>query len=231
MADEVRRGQRHTEAENPPRQRYRGWHTGILRDLDPFFSSPSSLLPPHTLKLLGGLLAFAGFLTARNSPRFLLRLVQAVAPPSVVFSCERFLTAPLRALSPTGLLTATYYPSVRISFVPFFKIERRAAGLLFLFDRPFPGIVGLLGILPVGLLARIIGRFFPAHRAPPATWSDTGFSAPPCGTTPPGIEVTGLVTSMIPARPSPATTSIAATAAAAKMIKGRFNAVLLLSFF
>src|ERR1700712_209899 len=47
-----------------------------------------------------------GFLTAINSPDPLLRLVQAVAPPSFVFSCVRFFTAPFRALSPTGLFTA-----------------------------------------------------------------------------------------------------------------------------
>src|SRR3989442_12095696 len=41
-----------------------------------------------------------------NSPDDLLLLVQALTPASVVFSCERFFTAPLRALSPTGLFTA-----------------------------------------------------------------------------------------------------------------------------
>jgi hypothetical protein len=35
-----------------------------------------------------------------NSPDFLLRLVQLLAPPIVVFVCERFFTAPLRVLSP-----------------------------------------------------------------------------------------------------------------------------------
>jgi hypothetical protein len=49
----------------------------------------------------------ADFLTAINSPDFLLRFVQAVTPPSFVLSCVRFFTAPLRALSPNGLLTAT----------------------------------------------------------------------------------------------------------------------------
>jgi hypothetical protein len=48
----------------------------------------------------------AGFFIAMNWPDVLLRLVHAVAPASVVFSCERFFTAPLRALSPTGLLTS-----------------------------------------------------------------------------------------------------------------------------
>jgi hypothetical protein len=49
---------------------------------------------------------FAGRLTAMNSPLPLLRFVQPDAPPMVVFVCERFFTAPLRALSPIGLLTA-----------------------------------------------------------------------------------------------------------------------------
>jgi hypothetical protein len=41
-----------------------------------------------------------------NSPDVLLRLVQPVAPPILVFSWLRFRTAPFRALSPTGLLVA-----------------------------------------------------------------------------------------------------------------------------
>jgi hypothetical protein len=49
---------------------------------------------------------FAGFLTAINSPLFLFRLVQAVALPSLVFTCDRFFTEPLRALSPDGLFVA-----------------------------------------------------------------------------------------------------------------------------
>jgi hypothetical protein len=48
----------------------------------------------------------AGFFTAMNSPDVLLRFVQALTPPSFVLSWLRFFTAPLRALSPTGLLTA-----------------------------------------------------------------------------------------------------------------------------
>jgi hypothetical protein len=32
-----------------------------------------------------------------NSPDALLCFVQAVAPPSLVFNCDRFFTAPLRA--------------------------------------------------------------------------------------------------------------------------------------
>jgi hypothetical protein len=40
-----------------------------------------------------------------NSPEFLSRFVQALAPPKVLFVCDRFFTAPLRALSPAGLLT------------------------------------------------------------------------------------------------------------------------------
>src|SRR6476646_9026970 len=46
------------------------------------------------------------FFTPMNRPLSLLRLVQAVLPISLPLSCERFRTAPLRALSPTGLLTA-----------------------------------------------------------------------------------------------------------------------------
>jgi hypothetical protein len=57
---------------------------------------------------------------------------------------------------------------MRFGFVPFLQIRRRAAGLLFFFDRPFPGLIGLPGVFPVGPLARIIGWLFLAHRAPPA---------------------------------------------------------------
>ena len=47
-----------------------------------------------------------GFFTAMNSPDVLLRLVQVVAPASYVLIWVRFFSAPLRALSPTGLFTA-----------------------------------------------------------------------------------------------------------------------------
>jgi hypothetical protein len=47
-----------------------------------------------------------GFLTAMNFPDDALRLVQALALPSFVFTWLRFFTAPLRALSPAGLFTA-----------------------------------------------------------------------------------------------------------------------------
>lgn len=42
-----------------------------------------------------------------NSLLDLSRLVQVVAPPILVLVCDRFFTAPLRALSPTGLSAAT----------------------------------------------------------------------------------------------------------------------------
>src|SRR5689334_19679537 len=47
-----------------------------------------------------------GRFSAMNSPEFLSRFAQALAPPIVALVCERFFTAPLRALSPVGLLTA-----------------------------------------------------------------------------------------------------------------------------
>lgn len=59
------------------------------------------------LNFFAAVFFLAGFFTAMNSPDFLFRLVQTLAPPSFVLTCERFLTAPLRALSPTGLLTAS----------------------------------------------------------------------------------------------------------------------------
>jgi hypothetical protein len=68
------------------------------------------LLKPHALEFFAAFLPFAGLLTPMNSPDVLSRLVKAEAPPNVVFVCERFLTAPLRALSPTGLLTAMFPP-------------------------------------------------------------------------------------------------------------------------
>jgi hypothetical protein len=56
------------------------------------------------LNFLAAFFFAAGFFTAMNSPDVLLRLVRH--PPSLFFNCVRFLTAPLRALSPTGLFTA-----------------------------------------------------------------------------------------------------------------------------
>jgi hypothetical protein len=47
---------------------------------------------------------FAFFLTAMNWPPALLRFVDVSV--SGFFNCVRFFTAPLRALSPVGLLTA-----------------------------------------------------------------------------------------------------------------------------
>lgn len=43
-------------------------------------------LSTHALELFGGLFFLAGFFTAMNSPPFLLRWVQAVAPPSLVLT-------------------------------------------------------------------------------------------------------------------------------------------------
>jgi hypothetical protein len=68
------------------------------------------------LNFLAAAFSLAGFLTAMNSPPFLLRLVQAVAPASFVFSCERFFTAPFRALSPIGLLVATEFSLVVVIY-------------------------------------------------------------------------------------------------------------------
>jgi hypothetical protein len=62
------------------------------------------------LNFLAAFFFAADFFTAMNSPDVLLRLVQAVTPPSLFFSCVRFLTAPLRALSPTGLFTIVSSP-------------------------------------------------------------------------------------------------------------------------
>jgi hypothetical protein len=47
------------------------------------------------------------YFKAMNSLLDLSRLVQVVAPPILVLVCDRFFTAPLRALSPTGLSAAT----------------------------------------------------------------------------------------------------------------------------
>jgi hypothetical protein len=50
-----------------------------------------------------------GRFKAINSPEFLLRLVHALVPPNVVLVCDRFFTAPLRALSPVALFTAMFF--------------------------------------------------------------------------------------------------------------------------
>jgi hypothetical protein len=53
-----------------------------------------ALLAPHNLDVFAAVFFVAGFFTAMNSSDVLLRLVQAVTPPSFVFSWVRFLTAP-----------------------------------------------------------------------------------------------------------------------------------------
>src|ERR1700712_897999 len=69
-----------------------------------------------------------------NSPDVLSRLVQAGFPITAVLRCVRFFTAPLRALSPTGLLTAiVLLPSeywYRATSRDRAWAHRRAAGLL-----------------------------------------------------------------------------------------------------
>ena len=67
-------------------------------------------LKPHALEFLCGLLALRGLLDAHEFAGRLVALGESGSPPNVVFVCERFLTAPLRALSPTGLLTAMFPP-------------------------------------------------------------------------------------------------------------------------
>jgi hypothetical protein len=94
---------------------------------------------------------------------------------------------------------------------------------LFFFDWPLPGFIGLLGVLPVSLLARIIAWIFLAHRlAPPVVCSDNGFSAPPSGTTPLGTAATGFFMSTIPVRPRPTKTSATTAAMAAQMASALF---------
>jgi hypothetical protein len=51
---------------------------------------------------------FLAFLIAMNSPDVVSRFVQVEAPSIVVLVWLRFLTAPLRALSPVGLLVAIH---------------------------------------------------------------------------------------------------------------------------
>jgi hypothetical protein len=72
----------------------------------PLFVHHHHLSRRTPLNFLAAFFFPAGFFTAMNSPEVLLRFVHAVTPPSLFFSCDRFLTAPLRALSPTGLFTA-----------------------------------------------------------------------------------------------------------------------------
>ncbi|MBR1192043.1 hypothetical protein JQ634_03725 [Bradyrhizobium sp. AUGA SZCCT0240] len=82
------------------------------------------------LNFFAALAFFAGFFTATNSPPFLLRLVHALAPPSGVFTCDRFFTAPLRALSPFGLLTAILMsPSPREKHAIGQKVPMEEGGL------------------------------------------------------------------------------------------------------
>jgi hypothetical protein len=73
------------------------------------------------------------------------------------------------ALASTGSpLLAVYAPltgeaSTRVGLMPFFQIGRRPIRPLLLLDRSLPRLVSLLGVFPVGLLARIVVWFFFAH--------------------------------------------------------------------
>jgi hypothetical protein len=65
-----------------------------------------SAVPDHHFSRRTPLNFFALFFTAMNSPDVLSRFVQAGSPLTAVLRWVRFFTAPLRALSPTGLFTA-----------------------------------------------------------------------------------------------------------------------------
>jgi len=73
-----------------------------------FFLFRGPLLRADALEFFGSLGFFRGLLYRHELAGVLASLGPAVAPPSFVFTCERFFTAPFLALSPTGLLTATF---------------------------------------------------------------------------------------------------------------------------
>jgi hypothetical protein len=64
------------------------------------------LLHPDAFEFSAAFFFLPGRFNAMNSPDVRSRLAQALAPPSVALVRERFFITPLRALSPTSLLTA-----------------------------------------------------------------------------------------------------------------------------
>jgi hypothetical protein len=82
------------------------------------------------------------------------------AMPPLIGSTEIDNSSITASRSPAGLFTM---PLMRIGIVPFLQIGGRAGPLLFFFGWTLPGLIGLLGILPIGLLAWIVVRVFFAH--------------------------------------------------------------------
>jgi|1186.fasta_scaffold18390_4 hypothetical protein len=68
---------------------------------------PGLLLDPHALEFFGSLGLFGRLFYRHELTGLLTALGPAVAPPSLVFTCDRLFTAPFQMLSLTGLLTAT----------------------------------------------------------------------------------------------------------------------------
>jgi hypothetical protein len=91
------------------------------------------------LNLLAPAFFLAGFFAAINSPDVLSRLVHAETPPSFVLVWLRFFTAPLRALSPTGLLTAFCHPFNAYRFAAIFQ-DPAVYRLVF---APFPAALSM----------------------------------------------------------------------------------------
>lgn len=65
----------------------------------------------------------------------------------------------LKTLCEHAATPEMFNPLVSVRFVPLLQVDIRFV-LLFLFNRRFPRLVGLLGIGPVGLLPRIVKRSF-----------------------------------------------------------------------
>lgn len=122
------------------------------------------LLAAHALEFLRGLFLL-GWLFHRHELSVLFIALGPVAPPSVVLSCVRFLTAPLRALSPTGLLTAmTYLPLMRTGFVPLLEVDFGISVVLLFLRIALPGLIRLLMGALISPLPGIGFRRFFAHR-------------------------------------------------------------------
>src|SRR5882757_3366414 len=85
-----------------------------FRSLNGHFGQAFSRRTPLNFLALFFLLLF---LTAMNSPDVVSRFVQDLAPAIFVLVWDRFFTAPLRALSPTGLLTAIFIAPFRLQLL------------------------------------------------------------------------------------------------------------------
>jgi hypothetical protein len=124
-------------------------------------------LPAHALEFLGGLFLGSRLFDRHELAGRLVALGPGGDPAELCLKLGPLFDGSFARVIANRLIDRQRaFPSMRVCFVPFFQIGRRAGSLLFFFSRSLPGLIGLLGVLPVGLLAWVVVWFFFAHVAP-----------------------------------------------------------------